>query len=63
MPAQRQKGKTKKHQGRNVGPSRNEYWRSGQLRKHKVRNLMRHNGMTQVEAQRFWDHARVKRCR
>ena len=59
----RRKGKHHKYGGRNVGPARNHYWNARILRKHKVRNLMRCNGMTRVQAEKYWDKARTKRIR
>lgn len=42
-------------------PARGRYWVSGRLGKHKVSNLMRHNGFkTEAEARVFWLNARKR---
>jgi hypothetical protein len=50
-----------KRPGANNGPARQRYWASGTLRKNKVKNLMKYNGMTRAEAEVFWDNARQNR--
>jgi hypothetical protein len=50
-----------KRPGANNGPARQRYWAENRLRKHKVRNLMRYNGMTRSEAELLWDSSRVTR--
>lgn len=48
--------------GRNASPSRAAYWRENRLRKHKVCNMVRCNGLTRAEAERQWDRTRHTRC-
>lgn len=50
-----------KSKGKNNGPSRQSYWASGRLQAHKVKALMKHNGMTKEAATRFWLAARHTR--
>ena len=49
--------------GQNQGPARDRYWRTDRLMKHKIRNLMRHNGLTRAEAYLLWTSARQGRRR
>ncbi len=44
-------------------PARARYWSSHKLEHHKVRNLVRHNGMTEHEARLFWREVRTKRIK
>lgn len=45
-------------------PARARYWNERKLEKHKVRNLMRHNGFaSKAEALKFWKSVRTKRMR
>ncbi len=57
------KGNKHKFAGRNNGPSRQRYWASGRLREHKVKNLMRHNGLTRAEATVLWLDTRTTRTK
>jgi len=55
-------GKTNRKHGRNARkPSTKKYWFLRILEHHKVRNLMRHNGMTRAVAQAHW--RKVRRTR
>ena len=56
----RKKGKKKKFEGRNNGPARQKYRASGTLREHKIKNLMRYNGLTRAEALNLWETTRVR---
>lgn len=56
------KGKHK-FKGRNNGPARERYWSGGMLKRHKVKNLMRHNGLTRAEAEVLWLDSRKGRMR
>lgn len=56
----RKKGKKKKFAGRNNGPARQRYRASGRLEEHKVRNLMRHSGMSRSEAIAHWRSVRTR---
>ncbi len=47
-----------KRPGANDCPARRRYWETHRLREHKVKALMRHNGMTRAEATTFWVAAR-----
>lgn len=58
---QRKKGKKKKFAGRNNGPARERYWRTGRLEEHKVRALMRHNGLSRAAARALWLASRTTR--
>jgi hypothetical protein len=53
----------KKKTGRNNGPARQRYWRSGRLEESKVYNLMRYNGMTRAAAIAYWRIARQGRMK
>ena len=46
----------------NIGPARLRYWSSRSLEKNKVKNLMRHNGMTRAKALAYWREHRKGRC-
>lgn len=46
-------GKKKKNSA-----ARNRYWESGRLERKKVRNLVRHCGMSEVDALKHWRSAR-----
>lgn len=55
----------RKRRGGNMGitkghNSRPRYWASNRLRQRKVRNLMRHCGMTRAEAEKRWDATRTR---
>lgn len=63
MSAVRRKGKHHKFAGRNVGPARNRYWGENRLQVHKVRNLVRCNGMNEIDARLYWREVRTKRMR
>jgi uncharacterized protein YoaH (UPF0181 family) len=41
-------------------PARANYWASGQLAVNKIKNLVRHNGMSVDEAISFWDTNRKR---
>jgi hypothetical protein len=57
--AQQKIGKRKSPDTR---PARARYWQKRQLEKHKVRQLMRHNGFTdRAKAVRFWREGRSSR--
>lgn len=56
--ASRHKGK-----GRNDRESRKKYWYYEILKRHKVRNLVNHNGMTRADAIKYWDSVRTRRIR
>lgn len=55
------KGNKHKFSGRNNGPARERYWRSGRLEERKVRALMRHNGLTRAQARALWLASRTTR--
>jgi hypothetical protein len=59
--AKKQKVSKHKYAGRNQGPARQRYWREGRLAKHKVRNLVRYNGLTESEAYVLWMNSRTTR--
>ena len=61
--AKKQKLSRHKFAGRNNGPARERYWRLGKLEEHKVRNLVRYNGMSVLEAKRFWFEVRKTRMK
>jgi hypothetical protein len=62
MPAGRKGGKTsRKHGNQTRKPSTKKYWAFRVLERHKVRNLIRHNGMKPSEALAHW--RRVRRTR
>jgi hypothetical protein len=42
-------------------PARKRYWSSRKLMANKVRNLVVHNGMNEVEAKDYWKKARSGR--
>ena len=42
-------------------PAKIRYWMSKHLERNKVRNLMRHCGMTKAFATEFWQNARQNR--
>ncbi len=46
--------KSKKSKRPNTTPARGSYWTSGRLAAKKVRNLMKHNGLTRAQAMRYW---------
>jgi len=35
-------------------PARLHYWSSGKLSERKIKNLMRHNGLTRAKAEQYW---------
>lgn len=43
-----------KQPGANASPARARYWARRVLERHKVRNLMRHNGLSRADALVFW---------
>lgn len=47
--------------GTNASPSRANYWASGRLEKHKVRNLVRFNKLAPDAARTFWRSVRTTR--
>jgi len=55
--------KNRKHgrQARSLSHAR--YWAEKKLQKHKIRNLIRHNGMTEHEAYLHWTSVRTKRIK
>lgn len=55
--------KNRKHgrQARSLSHAR--YWAERRLEKHKVRNLVRCNGMTEHEAYVYWISVRTKRIK
>ena len=52
-----------KRPGANNGPARQRYWANKVLEKHKIKNLMRCNGMTRAEAYLYWKDARRGRMK
>lgn len=44
-------------------PARARYWSERHLEKHKVRNLVRCNGMTEDQARAFWREVRKTRIK
>ncbi|KKM74975.1 hypothetical protein LCGC14_1394890 [marine sediment metagenome] len=44
-------------------PARARYWSERHLEKHKVRNLIRCNGMTRTQALVFWREVRIRRMK
>lgn len=52
-----------KYKDRNDRESRRRYWRYDVLLKHKVRNLVRHSGMSREDAIVFWKSVRVRRLK
>jgi hypothetical protein len=52
-----------KWRGANDSPSRDAYWRSKRLQARKVRNLVRHCGMSEAQALAYWLRVRTKRMR
>ena len=59
----RKTGNKHKFSGRNNGPSRQRYWAGSTLMKRKLKNLMRHNGMTREVAWLYWKDARKGRMK
>lgn len=59
----KKKRRKKKVTGRNDGPARKTYWRSGRLEARKVKALMEHNGMTRSEAVTHWRETRTSRVK
>lgn len=57
------KGNKHKFKGRNNGPARERYWASQTLKRHKVKALMRYNGLTRAEAEVKWLDSRKGRMR
>ena len=58
MPPVKTSKKSKRPDGR---PSRKKYWASRHLEQNKVKNLMRHCGMTRANALVFWRKVRTTR--
>jgi hypothetical protein len=56
-------GNKHKFVGRNNGPARQRYWTSGRLAERKIRNLMRHCGLTREQAYALWHAARKGRVK
>jgi len=52
-----------KFKGRNDRESRRKYWLYDKLKLHKVRNLIRCNGMDRNEAVKFWNSVRIRRIK
>ena len=45
-------------------PARERYWRTGQLRKHKVHNMMRSNPhLSKDQATKLWESVRKRRMK
>jgi len=59
MPRQKQSKIGKRPDGR---PARKRYWLRGQLRKNKIRNMVR-AGYDPAAAERVWDHTRTRRMK
>lgn len=53
----------KKVAGRNAGPARERYWRSGRLEDKKVRALVKHCGMSERDARALWRAERLGRIK
>jgi hypothetical protein len=51
----------KKGKRPDLRPARARYWQRGQLRKHKVRNLVRCCGLSVAAATRRWEETRKTR--
>ena len=49
--------------GRNDRGARQRYWKYDVLKRHKVRNLVRCNGMTHDAAVQYWSSVRVRRIK
>lgn len=63
---ERQKKKSqrpKKSKKPDKRPARVRYWSERHLEKNKVRNLVRCNGMTEIQARVFWREVRTKRIK
>ena len=59
MPVQRKGGKKSRKRGNQTRkPSTKKYWAYRVLERHKVRNLIRHNGMTPEKALALWRRVR-----
>lgn len=52
-----------KRPGANNTPARQRYWASGRLAERKIKNLMRHNGLTRAEASLLWHNTRTTRIK
>jgi hypothetical protein len=63
MAGDRAKGgkKNRKHGRNKRKPAHIRYWAENRLEKHKVRNLVRCNGMSEEQATVFWNKVRTKR--
>ncbi len=48
----------KKSKRPNTAPARGSYWTSGRLAAKKIRNLMKHNGLTRAKAMQYWAEVR-----
>ena len=48
----------KKSKKSNTSPTRAKYWNSGRLAAKKIRNLMKHNGLTRAQALQYWAEVR-----
>ena len=44
----------KKSKRSNTTPARGSYWTRGRLAAKKIRNLMKHNGLTRARAEQYW---------
>jgi hypothetical protein len=62
-PERRHGRKNRKHGRNKRKPAKQRYWAEGRLEEHKVRNLVRHNGMTEEQARKFWRAVRTKRMK
>ena len=61
--AKKRKRSEHKFTGRNNSPARERYWRENRLRERKIRNLMRHNGLTRAAAYLLWTSVRRTRMK
>jgi len=55
--------KNRKHGRQKRSPAQARYWAEKKLQKHKIRNLVRCNGMTEHGAYLFWTQIRTKRIK
>lgn len=51
----------RKAKGPDNRPARVRYWASRHLEKNKIKNLMKHCGMTRAEATKFWREGSPKK--
>lgn len=52
-----------KRPGANNGAARQRYWAERRLEKRKIRNLVRHNGLTETQAYLHWHATRKGRVK